>query len=101
MLTESQIAALGDEARAKYRRLERLFREDGWQDVVAWAVGYAEDQQQRMLTADGWDKYNIARGAFAAFGAMVRLEETTYLEFEGLAAEARETAVTLDEIEHE
>jgi hypothetical protein len=101
MLSEAIVAQLPVQAREKYARLEKLFGSDGWKDIMAWAHEYADDQAQRMLTAQNWDVYLVARGANAAFRALSNLEATTLTEFEQMAAESRDEAITLDEIAHE
>ena len=101
MLSDAVLAQLTVQQREKYARLEKVFGADGWKDIMEWAQAYSNDQGQRMLNAQNWESYLIARGASAAFGALLALEETTLAEFAQLAADSAEEALTLDEIAHE
>jgi len=101
MLEASQINSLTADQKAAYARQEEVFQSSGWKDIVAWAQAQVLMQSERMSSASSWDHHLVARGARAAFMSVVQLQDTTEAEYVGMAAQAAEHELTLDEIAHE
>ncbi len=100
-MDQQLLNSLTDAQKSRFARLERLFKSEGWKDVMAWAALNSEDQKQRQLHAPTWEQNRLAYGAWLAFDMLASLEETTLKEFEALAVQQHEQRLTEDEERHE
>lgn len=92
---------LPDEAKARLVEFEKTFNSKGFQMLIQWAKATAEEKAQRMLFAQNWDQYLFLKGEWSMFTELANIEDTTYREFENMAAEAKENAVVESELEYE
>lgn len=96
-----RLKLLDPEQKERYMRLERLFEQPGWQDVLKWALVNKVSALGRELNALNWETNREYHGARLAFEMVQGLQDSTELEFEAMASDA--LTDTSDEIalEHE
>ncbi len=85
-LDNEQINALPPDDRNRYAALEALFRQPGWQLVMALAQQNAAQALHQAANAQNWDSNRMAIGNRAAWLAIANLQRETQQVYEGIAA---------------
>jgi uncharacterized protein YbaP (TraB family) len=96
-----QIKYLPAELKDRYRKLEAVFNEPGWELIVELAMQRFEDARARQLSAQNWDAALLNRGAAHAYAMLANLRETTEQEFAAIADAERDRHMLGIEAEHE
>lgn len=100
-MEQEDLVVLDYQAQELYMAYQRKFESEDWKQTVEWAKERAATNAVRQLAAKSWDDVNQAKGARNAFEEIIDLESATENHFLNLVAEARASALAVDEGEHE
>jgi hypothetical protein len=92
MIEPGLIKFLDEQTQTRLRAFEKMFDSEGWKLTVEFMEYQYNMQKLNVLGATSWEDNRLATGKMAVLGDILRLEESTAAEFEGMALEAQEAA---------
>jgi hypothetical protein len=97
----NELQYLTDLEKSRYMMMERLFAQPGWTEVIKQAEQGVQETVMRGANAATWEENRIALGGRVVYAWLVNLQQSTDLEFEQLAAEAKAAKQEKDEQDFE
>ena len=100
MDTMEMFKHLDDAEKEAYIRLQKVFDQPGWKDIIDEATREISDLERTAMYASNWEANRIAIGAIGSLERLIGYEQSTNNRFEGLAEDrASESKDTVDDLE--
>jgi hypothetical protein len=96
-----ELQYLNDGLKERYMQLERLYENDAWHLVKAWASKNADQQVIMVMNAQNWEQTVYARGLRDGYLAILNMERANAFEFRNLVEASKQAKQEAEEAEAE
>jgi len=91
MIDQSLLKYLDEATQTRLRAFEGLFAHSGWKLAMEFFEHQYQMQKLNVLSATSWEDNRVAIGRMSVLGDIIKLQESTAAEFEGMALDAQES----------